>query len=243
MLDGKVAVITGAARGQGEAEARLLAGAGARVVITDLLAAEGQAVADSIGKSAIFVRHDVADAESWAAVVQAALDAFGRIDVLVNNAAIWRTAPIDQETQERFEQLLRINLIGPFLGMQAVIPAMRAAHGGSIINISSQAGLRGITGNSAYGATKFGLRGLTRSAALDLGADQIRVNSVHPGAIDTPMIAGTGLERGEGKFPLAPLQRVGVPEDVAGLVLFLASDASSYITGTEFAIDGGLTAA
>ncbi|MBO2449452.1 glucose 1-dehydrogenase [Actinomadura barringtoniae] len=236
-LDGKVAIVTGGARGQGAVEARLLAEAGARAVVTDLLD-EGEKVAEEVG--GLFVRHDVASAESWGEVVEGALEAYGRIDVLVNNAAIWRTAPVDQETEERFEQILRVNLIGPFLGIQAVVPAMRR-NGGSIVNISSTAGLRGIPGHSAYGASKFGLRGLTRSAALDLAADRIRVNSVHPGAIDTPMVAASGFERGEGKFDRAPLGRVGLPEDVAGLVLFLASDASSYMTGTEFAVDGGLT--
>lgn len=240
-LDGKVAIVTGAARGQGESEARLFAAAGARVVLTDLLAEEGEAVAASIGEAAVFVRHDVTSADGWAEVAERAREAFGRIDVLVNNAGIWRTAPVDQETEERFERILRINLVGPFLGIRAVVPSMREAGGGSIVNISSTAGLRGIPGHAAYGSSKFGLRGLTRSSALDLAADGIRVNSVHPGAIDTPMIAAAGYERGAGGFDRAPLHRVGVPEDVAELVLFLASDASSYITGTEFAIDGGLT--
>ncbi|MFI6516164.1 glucose 1-dehydrogenase [Spirillospora sp. NPDC050679] len=239
-LEGKVAIVTGAARGQGAAEARLLAEAGARVVVADVLE-EGREVAAEIGEAARFVHHDVTDAASWAGAVAAATGAFGRLDVLVNNAGIWRTAPVDQETEERFELILRVNLIGPFLGIKAAVPAMRAAGGGSVVNISSTAGLRGIPGHSAYGASKFGLRGLTRSAALDLAPDGIRVNSVHPGAIDTPMVAAAGFERGEGNYDRVPLGRVGVPEDVAGLVLFLASDASSYITGTEFAVDGGLT--
>ncbi|MGI5164107.1 glucose 1-dehydrogenase [Spirillospora sp. CA-253888] len=239
-LDGKVAIVTGAARGQGAVEARLLAEAGARVVVADVLE-EGREVAAGIGEAARFVHHDVTDAASWANVVAAATGAFGRLDVLVNNAGIWRTAPVDRETEERFELILRVNLIGPFLGIKAAVPALRAAGGGSIVNISSTAGLRGIPGHSAYGASKFGLRGLTRSAALDLAPDGIRVNSVHPGTIDTPMVAAAGFERGEGNYDRVPLGRVGVPEDVAGLVLFLASDASSYITGTEFAVDGGLT--
>ncbi|MFC9972842.1 glucose 1-dehydrogenase [Spirillospora sp. NPDC127200] len=239
-LDGKVAIVTGAARGQGAVEARLLAEAGARVVVADVLE-EGREVAAEIGGAARFVHHDVTDAASWADAVAVATGAFGRLDVLVNNAGIWRTAPVDQETEERFELILRVNLIGPFLGIKAAVPAMRAAGGGSVVNISSTAGLRGIPGHSAYGASKFGLRGLTRSAALDLAPDGIRVNSVHPGAIDTPMVAAAGFERGEGNYDRVPLGRVGVPEDVAGLVLFLASDASSYITGTEFAVDGGLT--
>ncbi|QFG20382.1 glucose 1-dehydrogenase [Actinomadura sp. WMMB 499] len=238
-LDGKVAIITGAARGQGAAEARLFAEAGADVVLTDVL--DGTGVAASIGAAATFVRHDVTSADGWARAVRTALDRFGRLDVLVNNAGLWRTAPVEQETRERFELLLQVNLVGPFLGVQAAAPAMRASGGGSIVNVSSTAGLRGIRGHAAYGSAKFGLRGLTRSAALDLAADGIRVNSVHPGMVDTPMIAETGVERGPGKAPRVPLGRSGVPEDIAGLVLFLASDAASYITGTELAVDGGLT--
>lgn len=238
-LDGKVAIITGAARGQGAAEARLFAAAGARVVLTDVL--DGTDVAASIGEAAAFVRHDVTSADDWARAVGTARERFGRVDVLVNNAGLWRTAPVEEETRARFELMLQVNLVGPFLGVQAVAPAMREAGGGSIVNVSSTAGLRGIRGHAAYGASKFGLRGLTRSAALDLAADGIRVNSVHPGVVDTPMIAEIGVERGAGKAPRVPLGRAGVPEDVAGLVLFLASDASSYITGTELAVDGGLT--
>lgn len=170
-----------------------------------------------------------------------ALEAFGRIDALVNNAGIWRTAPVDEETEERFERILRVNLMGPFLGIRAVVPALRAAGGGAVVNISSTAGLRGIAGHAAYGSSKFGLRGLTRSSALDLAGDGIRVNSVHPGAVDTPMVAEANRERGEGRLERIPLKRAGVPDDVAGLVLFLVSSASAYITGTEFAVDGGLT--
>ncbi|GAA2131363.1 glucose 1-dehydrogenase [Actinomadura napierensis] len=240
-LDGKVAIVTGAARGQGEAEARMFAEAGARVVLTDVLEAEGTAVAESLGNAARFVRHDVTSVGDWERVVAVAAEAFGGVDVLVNNAAIWRTTPVAEETRENFEEILRVNLVGPFLGIQAVVPAMRERGGGSIVNISSTAGLRGIRGHSAYGASKFGLRGLTLSAALDLGADGIRVNSVHPGVIDTPMIASIGVQRGAGKAPRVPLGRAGIPEDVAGLVLFLTSDASAYITGAELAVDGGLS--
>ncbi|MFI0352814.1 glucose 1-dehydrogenase [Actinomadura sp. 9N407] len=241
-LDGKVAIITGAARGQGEAEARLFAEAGAKVVLTDVLEEEGRAVAESIGGSAVFVRQDVTSEDDWAAVAGTATERFGGLDVLVNNAGIWRTAPVERQSREGFEQLLQINLIGPFLGIQAVAPAMRAAGGGSIVNISSTAGLVGIAGHAAYGSSKFGLRGLTRSAALDLAGDGIRVNTVHPGVIDTPMIAEF-TERSGGRTPNVPLCRAGIPGDVASLVLFLASDVSSYITGTELAIDGGLTTA
>ena len=236
-LDGKVVVITGAGRGQGAAEARLAAASGARVVVTDVREEEGREVARSLGGHGLFVRHDVSDPDSWAGVVDAALGSFARIDALVNNAALWRTAPVERETLENFERLIRVNLLGPFLGIQAVVPAMKEAGGGSIVNISSTAGLIGIPGHAAYGSTKFGLRGLTRSSALDLAGHGIRVNSVHPGAIDTPMIAGVS-----GKdWSHLPLGRMGRPEEVGELVLFLASDASSYITGTEFTVDGGST--
>jgi 3alpha(or 20beta)-hydroxysteroid dehydrogenase len=237
-LDGKVVVITGAGRGQGAAEAALAAAAGARVVVTDVREEEGIEVAKSLGEQGLFVRHDVSDPDSWGEVVDATLGAFGRIDALVNNAALWRTAPVERETLENFEQLIRVNLLGPFLGIQAVVPAMREAGGGSVVNVSSTAGLIGIPGHAAYGSTKFGLRGLTRSSALDLAGYGIRVNSVHPGAIDTPMISGVS-----GKdWSHLPLGRMGRPEEVGELVLFLASDASSYITGTEFTVDGGSTA-
>ncbi|MFB6853055.1 glucose 1-dehydrogenase [Streptomyces sp. NPDC056341] len=236
-LDGKVVVITGAGRGQGAAEAALAAAAGARVVVTDVREEEGAEVAESLGGRGLFVRHDVSDPDSWGAVVDAALGAFGRIDALVNNAALWRTAPVERETLENFEQLIRVNLLGPFLGIQAVVPAMREAGGGSVVNVSSTAGLIGIPGHAAYGSTKFGLRGLTRSSALDLAGYGIRVNSVHPGAIDTPMIAGVSAK----DWSHLPLGRMGRPEEVGELVLFLASDASSYITGTEFTVDGGST--
>lgn len=239
-LDGRTVLITGAGRGQGAAEARLFADAGARVVVTDVREEEGREVADSLGGQGVFVRHDVTDAASWAAAVDQALKAFGRLDALVNNAALWRTASVEDETYENFETLIRVNLLGPFLGIQAVLPALKEAGGGSIVNVSSTAGLVGIPGHAAYGSTKFGLRGLTRSSALDLAKYGIRVNSVHPGAIDTPMIAKVSEAAGKDWSHL-PLGRMGRPEEVGELVLFLASEASSYITGTEFTVDGGST--
>ncbi|MFD9725653.1 SDR family NAD(P)-dependent oxidoreductase [Streptomyces sp. NPDC059072] len=239
-LEGKVVLVTGAGRGQGAAEARLFAEAGARVVVTDVREEEGREVAASLGDQGLYVRHDVTDAESWAGVVEAAVAAFGTVSALVNNAALWRTAHVEKQSPEEFETLLRVNLLGPFLGIQAVAPVLRAGGGGSIVNISSTAGLVGIPGHAAYGSTKFGLRGLTRSAALDLAGDRIRVNSVHPGAIDTPMVAQAVAGR---DWSHVPLGRMGRPEEVGELVLFLCSDASSYVTGTEFTVDGGMTTA
>ncbi|MEV5833206.1 glucose 1-dehydrogenase [Nocardia sp. NPDC052112] len=240
-LTGKVALITGAARGQGEQEARLFAAAGAHVVLTDVLESEGEAVAESIGASARFVRHDVASATDWAAAVETAITEFGGVDVLVNNAAIYTAKPLVETSAAELERILRINLIGSFLGIQAVVDPMRAA-GGSIVNISSQAGLQGLMGHSAYGASKWALRGLTKTAALELGPLGIRVNSVHPGPIATPMIGHLGLSTGPGSFPALPLGRVGLPVEVADLVAFLASDVATFITGAELAIDGGLSA-
>ncbi|MFI8951050.1 glucose 1-dehydrogenase [Streptomyces sp. NPDC053750] len=237
-LAGKVALVTGAARGMGEAEARLFVALGARVVLTDVLEVEGRATAAALGSAARFVRHDVTDEKSWQAAVAAAVDGFGRLDILVNNAAIYTTSPIVEEDPARLEALLRVNLIGPFLGIRAVAAAMRAGGGGSIVNISSQAGLQGMWGHGSYGAAKWGLRGLTRTAALELGADGIRVNSVHPGAIATAMTGHLGTK----EHPGAPLGRVGEPEEVARLVAFLASDDASYLSGAELAVDGGASA-
>ncbi|OBJ96291.1 3-alpha-hydroxysteroid dehydrogenase [Mycolicibacterium fortuitum] len=241
-LSGKVAIITGAARGQGAAEARLFAELGARVVLTDLLAEEGERVAESIGAAARFVRHDVGNENDWRAVVDTAMREFGRVDTLVNNAAVCKVVPLAEQDTAGFEQMLRVNLIGAFLGMQAVTEPMKAAGGGSIINISSQAGVQGLAGYTAYGASKWGLRGMSKVAAIELGPLGIRVNTVYPGMIDTPMIAHLAVERGLGGHPGAPLTRVGTPEEVADVVAFLASDASSYITGADLTVDGGASA-
>lgn len=238
-LSGKVAIITGGARGQGAAEARLFAAQGARLILTDVLDGEGHDVAASIGAVARFVRHDVGDQDGWTRVVDLAIAEFGRVDVLVNNAAICQLHPLVDQSVEGLEAMLRVNLIGPFLGTRAVIAPMKAAGGGSIINVSSQAGLQGLAGYGGYGASKWGLRGMTKVAAIELGALGIRVNSVHPGTIDTPMVAHLDVQRGPGGHPGAPLGRVGAPQEVAEVVAFLASDAASYISGAELAVDGG----
>ncbi|NNH74275.1 glucose 1-dehydrogenase [Nocardia uniformis] len=239
-LNGKVALITGAARGQGAAEARLFVARGARVIITDVLDTEGKELAESLGDAARFVRHDVTDTDSWDMAVSEAVSAFGTLNVLVNNAAIYTMKPLLETTTEELKRILEVNLVGAFNGIKAVVPAMTEAGGGSIVNISSQAGIEGLMNHSAYGSSKWGLRGLSKIAALELGPAQIRVNSVHPGPIATPMVPY--LTTGPGSFPTLPLERTGLPEEVAELVAFLASDAAAYITGAEVTVDGGLAA-
>ncbi|MFB7717655.1 SDR family NAD(P)-dependent oxidoreductase [Nocardia sp. NPDC056100] len=239
-LTGKVALITGAARGQGAAEARLFVERGAKVVITDVLETEGKELAESLGEAARFVKHDVSDVESWDAAVAVAVSTFGKLDVLVNNAAIYIMKPLMETDSAELERILKVNLVGAFNGIKAAVPAMIAAGGGSIVNISSQSGLEGLMNHAAYGSSKWGLRGLSKVAALELGLNQIRVNSIYPGPIATPMVPY--LTTGPGSFPNLPLERSGLPEEVAELVAFLASDAAGYITGAEVSIDGGLAA-
>ena len=242
-LEGKVALITGAARGQGEAEARLFAAEGAKVVIGDVLDEPGKKVAESIGESAVYVHHDVADEESWKAAIGAALSKWNRLDVLVNNAGILHVALVAQIELADYMRLVNVNQVGCLLGMKHAIPAMARSKGGSIINISSTAGLEGQPGIVAYVSTKWAIRGMTKSAAIECGPLGIRVNSIHPGGIDTDMGRGDteGFEQidTQAVFKKLPLGRIGEPIEVARLALFLASDDASYCTGGEYTVDGG----
>ncbi|HEV8297887.1 MAG TPA: glucose 1-dehydrogenase [Acidimicrobiales bacterium] len=245
-LDGRVTIVTGAARGQGEAEARLFAAEGARVLLTDVLDADGTAAAASIGTAAAYAHLDVRSADEWSAAVSACVERFGPPTVLVNNAGVLPIGSILECDEATFRRTLDINLTGAFLGIKAVAPAMTAAGGGSIVNISSVAALVGRAGYAAYGTSKWGLRGLTKIAALELGHSGIRVNSIHPGAVDTPMTTSesTGLSSAERDAQLAhlPIPRWAQPREIAQLALFLASDESSYSTGSEFVADGGRSA-
>ena len=245
-LSGKVALITGAARGQGAAEARLFVEQGARVIVADILEDEARAVARSLGDAALFMKLDVTQEADWEAAVAAGVQRFGKLDVLVNNAGISFIAPIAETTLEAYRRIVEINQVGVFLGMRTVIDPMTKNGGGSIINISSTVGLVGLASSTAYTATKFAVRGMTKSAALELAGLGIRVNSVHPGFIDTPMSKlhspdPKSVEVAKAFFKKVPLGRVAQPEEVAPLVAFLASDQSAYCTGGEFAVDGGFT--
>jgi 3alpha(or 20beta)-hydroxysteroid dehydrogenase len=231
----RVALVSGAARGMGAQHVRVLAAEGAAVVIGDILDEEGAALAADIGERAMFVHLDVTDEDSWSAAVAAAVERFGSLSVLVNNAGIAQSSPIDQYELAQWRTILDINLTGTFLGIRASVPAMKAAGIGSIINVSSVEGFRGSPGLHGYTATKFAVRGLTKSAALELAEHNIRVNSVHPGYVRTPMTAGIAED-----FLVIPLGRGAEPAEVSAMVLFLAGDESSYCTGSEFVVDGGL---
>lgn len=239
-LEGKVAIVTGAARGIGAAEAARFVAEGARVIVADVLDEEAAAVAGRLGDAAVAASLDVTDPASWQVAVEAAVEHFGRLDTLVNNAGILRVGPIESMTVDDFRAVLEVNLIGTFLGIQSVVPSLRDAGGGSIVNTSSTAGFLGYPGLGAYVASKFGVRGLTKVAAQELGSDGIRVNSIHPGGTDTPMVHSDTFQfDAETSFNGQPIARIGRPEEIAALAVFLASDESSYSTGAEFIADGG----
>jgi 3alpha(or 20beta)-hydroxysteroid dehydrogenase len=244
-LDGKVALITGGARGMGKSHVRHFVAEGARVVLGDVLDDKGAAVAAELGgESCRYVHHDVTSEEHWAAAVGTATGAFGQLDVLVNNAGVLKFASIADMPLADFRRILEVNAVGCWLGMKAVIEPMSAAGGGSIVNISSIEGFTGAAGLSAYTASKFAVRGMTKAAASELGQFGIRVNSVHPGGVLTRMVIDaaetSGHVNGDAFIKSMPISRFAKPIEISRLVAYLASDDSSYSTGSEFIADGGL---
>ncbi len=245
-LDGKVALITGGARGMGKSHARHFVAQGARVVLGDILDDKGKELAAELGEdNCRYIHQDVTSESDWAAAVAATTEAFGTFNVLVNNAGILLNKKIADMTLADFRRVIDVNLVGEWLGVKNAIDPMQAAGGGSIINISSVEGFTGAAGMSAYSASKFGIRGVTRSAAQELGKFGIRVNSVHPGGIMTTMTATafesfTDISDGEGFMRSLPISRFAKSSEVSHLVVYLASDESSYCTGSEFVVDGGM---
>ncbi|MGV0784385.1 SDR family oxidoreductase [Mycolicibacterium sp. XJ775] len=241
-LSDVVAIVTGGARGLGASFARQIVTRGGKVVISDVLDDDGAALAADLGGNARYIHLDVIDAAQWQSAVELALSEFGKLNGLVNNAGISTGQFIEHEPLDHFRTVLEVNLVGVFNGLQSVIAPMRAAGGGSIVNISSAAGLMGLALTAGYGASKWGVRGLSKIAAVELGTDRIRVNSVHPGMTYTPMTAQVGITPGEGNYPNTPMGRVGEADEISGAVCYLLSSASSYVTGAEIAVDGGWTA-
>jgi cyclopentanol dehydrogenase len=244
-LDGKVALITGAARGQGETEARLFAQEGARVVLTDVLVAPGQQVAASIrtaGGETTFLQLDVSNPDEWHEVVRHTVQIYGRLDILINNAGIAQRAGLLETSLEDWDRLMDINLKGVFLGMKYAIAAMLESGGGAVINISSTSGIVGFPGGTAYHAAKGGVRLLTKVVAAEFATRGIRVNSIHPGIVETPMTDNMAPQRMQLLLERTPMGRKGQPQEIAYGALFLASDEASFMTGAELVIDGGMTA-
>ena len=245
-LDGKSCLISGGAKGLGAAQARLFAREGARVAVGDILESDGARLVDELrtsGADSVFLRLDVTSEADWESAVGAVMEGFGALDVLVNNAGIYNRALVEDTTLEEWERVMDVNSTGVFLGTKHAIPGMRRSGGGSIVNMSSVAGLVGSRTQTVYNASKGAVRLLTKSTAVQYAADGIRANSVHPGVIETDMmkeVVRTDEERAT-RMSLTPIGRFGTAEDVAHGVLFLASDEASYVTGAELVIDGGLT--
>lgn len=245
-LDDRIALITGAARGQGAAAARRFVAEGASVMIADVLAEDGKALADELGSAAVFQSLDVSDEDSWSAAIDRLSTEFGRIDVLMNNAGVLHFSALGETALSDYQRVIGVNQTGTFLGMRSVVDLMTSSGGGSIINVSSVEGLAGMPYFIPYTGSKFAIRGMTKAAALELGGQGIRVNSIHPGMIDTKMVRD--LVGGD-DVDLSPigeniaLGRLGKPGEIAEMAVFLASDDSSYCTGAEFPVDGGVTAA
>lgn len=241
-LSGKVAIVTGGSRGQGASHVRAMVREGAKVAFTDVRVELGEALAAELGASALFIQQDVSKPEDWARVVAAAEAAFGPIGILVNNAGIVFLHNIENTSFEDYQRVIAVNQTSVFLGMKTVLPSMRRAGGGSIINISSAAANKGIPGNLAYTAAKAAIGGMSRVAAMELTADNIRVNTLLPGIIQTPMVDEPDADRVAAMIEAIPLKRLGSTEEVSNLVVYLASDDSSYSTGSEFVVDGGILA-
>lgn len=239
-LAGKVAIVTGGARGMGASHVRALVAAGTKVFFTDVLENEGNALAEELGPDGRFARHDVSCAEQWKQVVAQAEQAFGAVNILVNNAGMGFAALLTDTLEADFRRVFEVNQLGVFLGMKAVVPSMLRAGGGSIVNISSVAGLGGDVGSTAYGASKWAVTGMTKVAAKELAPQGIRVNSVHPGVIDTPMIQEESAKEAiRIASEATPMRLIGKSEEVSNVVLFLASDEASFVNGSAFVVDGG----
>jgi 3alpha(or 20beta)-hydroxysteroid dehydrogenase len=241
-LAGRCVIVTGAARGQGAAHARALAAEGARVVLTDVLDDPGEQVAAEIGDAARYVHLDVTSESEWAAAVETAVAAFGPVRVLVNNAGLLIRGTIEAASLSDWDLIMNVNVKGAFLGLRAVLDSMRGAGGGSVVNISSNAGMLGTPNALAYVTSKWAVRGMTKAAAAELGKYGIRVNSIHPGAVATPLLMGGGLteeafvERGKDRLAVP---RIAEPEEISPAVVYFASDLSGYATGSELLVDGG----
>ena len=244
-LDGKVAIITGGARGMGKSHVQRFVAEGAQVVFGDVLEEDGTKLAADLGDDVRFLRTDVTRPDDWTAIVDLAVATYGKVDVLVNNAGIIRHKDTEDMDVEEFRRVLDVNLVGQWLGVKAVTPAMKEAGGGSIVNVSSTEGFVGAAGMTAYAASKFGVRGMTKCAARELGEFNIRINTVHPGAILTamsldPEVVAATADSADAFMKALPLGRMGKTREVSGAVVYLASDDSSYCTGTELLIDGGM---